>query len=50
LRDTNGKNFATRFTNVFVAGKGKKPWISLPKENGIYLSALEEKKKKHPEK
>jgi len=41
---------------VFVVGKGKKPWISLPKGNGIYLSPAEaklehekraEKKKKH---
>lgn len=35
--------FATRIGNVFVAGKGKKPWVTLPKDNGLYLSALEKK-------
>jgi small subunit ribosomal protein S4e len=43
LRDTRGKMFATRLSNVFVAGKGKKPWVSLPKDNGLYLTALEKK-------
>jgi len=46
LKDTNGHVFATRKGNVFVLGKGKKSWISLPKENGLYLSVLEERKKK----
>jgi len=26
-----------------VIGKGKKPWISLPKGNGVYLSPIEAK-------
>jgi small subunit ribosomal protein S4e len=43
LKDANGKSFATRIGNVFVIGKNKKPWISLPKEKGLYLSALEKK-------
>jgi small subunit ribosomal protein S4e len=43
IRDTLGRSFATRLSNVFIIGKGKKPWISLPKDNGIYMSALESK-------
>ena len=31
MRDANGNNFATRIGNVMAIGKGKKPWISLPK-------------------
>jgi small subunit ribosomal protein S4e len=41
--DERGSNFATRINNVFVIGKGKKPWIALPKYNGIYLSPVEAK-------
>jgi len=43
LRDERGHNFATRIGNVFIIGKGKKSWISLPKERGIYVSPLEHK-------
>lgn len=45
VRDANQKNFATRLSNIFVLGKGKQSWISLPSANGLWLSALEEKKK-----
>jgi len=45
MRDANGKNFATRIGNIMVIGKGKKPWISIPKGNGLYLNALETKQK-----
>ena len=41
VKDANNKSFATRTSNVFVIGKGKKPWITLPKDNGLYLNALE---------
>jgi len=55
VQDERGVQFATRVGNIFVIGKGKKPWISLPKGNGIYLSPIEAKqahdkllqKKKH---
>jgi small subunit ribosomal protein S4e len=57
VQDERGAQFATRINNVFVIGKGKKPWIQLPKGNGVYLSPVEakheherkttEKKKKH---
>jgi len=43
LRDARGHNFATRISNVFVIGKGKKPAISLPKYNGVYLTPVEAK-------
>jgi len=43
IRDSRGHTFATRINNVFVIGKGKKPWISLHKDEGIYLNALERK-------
>jgi len=43
LRDVRGKNFATRIGNIFVIGKGKKPWISLQQDNGVYLDPLERK-------
>jgi len=44
IKDTNGHSFATRSGNVFLIGKGKKPWISLPKDNGVYMTVLEERK------
>jgi len=45
VRDANNKTFATRKGNIFVIGKGKQAWISLPADKGLYLTALEEKKK-----
>jgi small subunit ribosomal protein S4e len=51
VKDTNGVSFSTRIGNAFVVGNAKqKPVISLPKDNGIYLTALEKKQeseKKH---
>lgn len=41
LRDAKGHEFATRISNVFLIGKGEKPWVSLPKEKGIRLSIME---------
>lgn len=43
VKDSNNKVFATRAGNIIVLGKGKKPWISLPAAQGIWLNALEEK-------
>ena len=43
VQDERGVSFATRINNVFVIGKGKKPWITLPKYNGVYLSPFEAK-------
>merc|ERR1719163_2270651 len=43
IKDAVGHSFATRLSNVFVIGKGTKPWISLPKGNGIKLSIIEDR-------
>jgi len=43
VRDARGHSFATRIGNIFMIGKGKNPWISLPREKGISLTPLEEK-------
>jgi len=43
VRDARGHSFATRIGNIFMIGKGKNPWISLPKEKGIALTPLEER-------
>jgi len=43
LKDAAGHTFATRLQNVFVIGKGTKPWISLPKGGGIRLSIIEDR-------
>mmetsp|Transcript_37542 Transcript_37542/g.74747 ORF Transcript_37542/g.74747 Transcript_37542/m.74747 type:complete len:80 (+) Transcript_37542:3-242(+) len=43
IKDAAGHSFATRLGNVFVIGKGAKPWISLPKGNGVRLSNMEDR-------
>ena len=43
VKDANGNSFATRLCNVFVIGKGNKPWISLPRGKGIRLITAEER-------
>jgi len=43
LKDSAGHSFATRLENVFVIGKGAKPWVSLPKGNGIKLNIIEDR-------
>ena len=45
LRDSNGKTFATRSGNIFIIGN-KKSEITLPANEGLYYSILEEKSKK----
>jgi len=42
LRDKKGNEFATRIGNVFVIGQDK-PWISLPKAQGLKQTILEER-------
>lgn len=46
LKDSAGHHFATRLQNVMVIGKEEKPWISLPKGNGIKLNIIEDRKKR----
>ncbi|CAE8651581.1 unnamed protein product [Polarella glacialis] len=43
IKDAVGHSFNTRLENVMVVGKGNKPWISLPKGNGIKLSINEDR-------
>ncbi|EPQ28652.1 uncharacterized protein PFL1_03955 [Pseudozyma flocculosa PF-1] len=43
VRDTLGRDFSTRLSNVFVIGEGGKPQISIPKGGGIKLSITEER-------
>lgn len=43
VKDSRGHTFATRLTNIFVIGDGKKPLITLPKQKGVLLSLLEER-------
>ena len=42
IKDENGKTFATRKGNIFIIGE-KKPLVTLPEGNGVYLNALEER-------
>jgi len=43
IKDSAGRTFATRLQNVFVIGAGSKPWITLPKGNGLKLSIVEDR-------
>ena len=43
VKDANGNSFATRLSNIFVIGDGKKPVISLPKGKGLRLTLVEER-------
>lgn len=43
VKDAQGNSFATRLENVMVIGKENKPWISLPKGNGILKTNLEDR-------
>ena len=42
IKDTAGKMFSTRASNVFIIGEGNKASITLPKGKGIKLTILEE--------
>jgi len=43
VKDALGHTFNTRLENVFVIGQGSKPWISLPKGNGVKMSIIEDR-------
>ncbi|XP_064628318.1 small ribosomal subunit protein eS4-like isoform X3 [Lineus longissimus] len=43
IKDALGHSFATRLNNVFVIGKGNKPWVSLPHGKGVKLTIAEER-------
>nr|CAD1828461.1 unnamed protein product [Ananas comosus var. bracteatus] len=46
IQDATGQEFATRLGNVFIIGKGTKPWVALPKDKGIKLSIIEEARRR----
>jgi small subunit ribosomal protein S4e len=46
MKDSAGHAWATRMNNVFVIGKGSKPWISIPKSNGTKLTIIEDRNAK----
>merc|ERR1712157_25882 len=46
VKDAAGHTFATRLAYIFVIGKGMKPYVSLPKANGIKLTIAEERDKR----
>lgn len=50
VKDATGHQFATRLHNVFIIGKGNKPYVSLPKGKGIRLSIAEERDRRLAEK
>jgi len=35
--------YVCRLNNVFIIGKGNKPWVSLPRGKGVRLSIAEER-------
>ena len=43
IKDSTGHVFATRSSNIFIIGEGKKPVITLLKGDGIKLDLLQEK-------
>jgi len=43
VKDTTGATFSTRLSNVFVIGKAEKTLVSLPKNRGVRVSALEDR-------
>ncbi|XP_071820037.1 small ribosomal subunit protein eS4-like [Apostichopus japonicus] len=46
LKDSQNHTFSTRLSNVFIIGKGQKPYISLPRGKGIRLTIMEEREKR----
>jgi small subunit ribosomal protein S4e len=46
VKDASGNHFATRLSNIFVIGQGKKPLIALPKLKGVRLTLVEERNNK----
>jgi small subunit ribosomal protein S4e len=43
VKDANGHSFATRLSNIFIIGEGKKSLITLPKLDGIKRTLMEER-------
>jgi len=47
IKDANGHSFATRVSNIFVIGEGKKPIITLLPNKGLKLTPIEERDERH---
>ena len=43
IKDSMGHIFATRYTNVFIIGRGSKSLVSLTKQKGLRLTIAEER-------
>ena len=46
IKDSNNNTFATRLSNVFCIGEGKKPLITLPKLKGLRQTLVQERNAK----
>lgn len=46
VKDSAGRQFATRVSNVFIIGKGSESYVSLPARKGVALTRLEEREYK----
>ena len=46
VKNANGNNFATWLSNIFIIGKGNKPWISPPRGKGICFTTAVERDKR----
>ena len=46
VKDSKGHSFATRLSNIFIIGEGKKSLITLPKHDGLRQTLLEERASK----
>ena len=46
IKDVQGRQFATRLSNIFVIGSGKKALIKLPKKDGVKQSLIQERNSK----
>ena len=46
IKDSNGNSFATRLSNVFCVGEGKKALVTLPKGKGVRQTLVEERNAK----
>ena len=43
IKDSQGQSFATRLSNIFIIGEGKKSLITLPKLEGVKQTLMEER-------
>jgi len=46
IKDKEGHTFATRLNNMFIIGKANKPYISLPRREGVRSSVAQERERR----